>query len=364
MAYTEKYVRADAAGGGDGSTDTNSGGSGAWTWAEMLTNLSAGQRANIKAGSYSRTTSNDTFSGSFSFTNPAAIRGFNATAGDLDSVDFLGGGGDPVTTNWPAVTYTTGSLTLAAGMAVEGNIKVDGAPTGKLVIYGNIIICHRLWVNNTHASSSTAVGLSTEAQWGVVSECYVKTDSSDSSAVALRADASQIVGCRVECPSGRGILAVNTPQINNCAILNCDVGISLTGTFQPTAFNCSFYNCATACISGTGFGLGAVNCVAYSCGKFFDGGSNPMIISHCATGGMGGANTGTDDWPVLYGVSLSTSPFTSSSNLTLNSTAGGGADCQRAGLLGKNIGAFGDTGGGGPSGGLLTHPGMAGGMRA
>lgn len=52
MPLVDRYCRADAVGGGDGTTDTASGANGAWTLAEALINRVAGMRLNVAPGSY------------------------------------------------------------------------------------------------------------------------------------------------------------------------------------------------------------------------------------------------------------------------------------------------------------------------
>src|SRR5512138_3864162 len=84
MAWTERYVRSDAAGGGDGTTDAASGANGSWTLAEAITNEAAGMRINIKAGTYTNTTTDRTFAAVGTTTAPIWLRGYKATAGDMD----------------------------------------------------------------------------------------------------------------------------------------------------------------------------------------------------------------------------------------------------------------------------------------
>src|SRR3954447_7437305 len=103
MAWTERYVRSDAAGGGDGTTNTNSGANGAWTLAEAVANEAAGMRINVRAGTYASTTTSRTFAAAGTTTAPIWWRGFNSTPGDIDS--------DPTLTK-PSLTFTTGQLSI------------------------------------------------------------------------------------------------------------------------------------------------------------------------------------------------------------------------------------------------------------
>jgi hypothetical protein len=112
MAFTEKYVTNSGAGTADGSSLAN-----AWSWATMLTSLSAGQRANVQ-GAITRTTSSDVFTNAGTAANPMGLRGINSTLDDLEANGRTRGGA-LVTTNFPVITYTTGNLTLPGPMVLE-----------------------------------------------------------------------------------------------------------------------------------------------------------------------------------------------------------------------------------------------------
>src|SRR5947209_5818710 len=103
MAWTERYVDINADGLGNGTTTATSGINGAWTWAQMLTGASSGQRVNVKSGTYSRSTNGDTFSNAGTTTAPIWIRGYNTTAGDIDTNFALSS---------PAITYTSGQFKI------------------------------------------------------------------------------------------------------------------------------------------------------------------------------------------------------------------------------------------------------------
>ena len=79
MAFTEKYVTVTGGGLHDGSSEAN-----AWTLAEALSNYAAGDRLNVKAGTYN-VSSTVTFGTSGTSSLPIAWRGYKATIGDLDS---------------------------------------------------------------------------------------------------------------------------------------------------------------------------------------------------------------------------------------------------------------------------------------
>ena len=78
MAFNEKYVTVTGGGLHDGSSEAN-----AWTFAEAYSNHAAGDRLNIKAGTYNvDAVYNAWVQGSIS--TPISLRGYKTTIGDLD----------------------------------------------------------------------------------------------------------------------------------------------------------------------------------------------------------------------------------------------------------------------------------------
>jgi hypothetical protein len=111
LAWIVRYVRSDAAGSGDGTTNTNSGANGAWTLAEAIANVAAGMQLNVKAGTYANTTTSRTFNVAGTTTAPIWWRGFKTAIGDMD--------GTPTSirvdgTDIPLFSATTGVFTSSA----------------------------------------------------------------------------------------------------------------------------------------------------------------------------------------------------------------------------------------------------------
>lgn len=78
MAFTEKYVTVTGGGLHDGSSEAN-----AWTLAESHTNAVAGERLNIKAGTYTNSSILNSWP-SATNSSPFSMRGYKSTIGDLD----------------------------------------------------------------------------------------------------------------------------------------------------------------------------------------------------------------------------------------------------------------------------------------
>ena len=120
MAFTEKYVTVNGGGLHDGSSEAN-----AWTLAEAYTNMSVGDRLNIKAGTY-------TVGGGWnawpvsSLSSPSGFRGYKTTIGDLDdkpTSQLVDGTDRPLiqTTNSSYYWQTTRSYELYENLAFESS---------------------------------------------------------------------------------------------------------------------------------------------------------------------------------------------------------------------------------------------------
>jgi hypothetical protein len=121
MAWTERYVRDDANGSGNGTTDANSGANGAWTLAQAISGVAAGHRVNVRAGTYANTTTNRTFGTNGTATAPIWWRGFKTTAGDMDAqptTDRSAG------TDIPLFTFTTGVMAVNGTHQIFSNFNV------------------------------------------------------------------------------------------------------------------------------------------------------------------------------------------------------------------------------------------------
>jgi len=184
MAWTERYVRADAAGSGDGTTDTNSGANGAWTLDEGIANAVAGHRVNVKAGTYTVSAAK-----SWNVANgPILWRGFNTTIGDLidawDSLAFpdfnsagnyqytIGGSG--INNQWfeNIKLTTTRSTTWSAAIQISG----QGCQFRQCAIR-----------QAGTASNLYAVTADSNGDGGKIFESYIQHDAATTFAVNIQA---------------------------------------------------------------------------------------------------------------------------------------------------------------------------------
>jgi hypothetical protein len=345
MAFTERYVRADADGTGNGTTDANNGVNGSFTWAQMLADATANSttvpvRYNIKAGAYSRTTSADTFTTPGLTTSPRFIQGFNASAGDLEAQGrILGGTGVLDTTNFPVITYTTGNLTLPAYMVAE-QLSVTSAKSGATVVDGVFDIVRRCLIVNT-ANNSGAIAL-TFGSGSTAVDCDIQAPGTTAGSQAVSLTLGYVTRCILTGSSGAGCVTLGARSaISFCQLRDAAFGVATAGTTSLAVVeSCSYRN-----ISGnynndatTGASpLTLVNNVAWgSAGASVWFNSTATIRGsyqqNNAVGNMGAADVNAGAWPVLGQVTLTADPFTSSTDFRLNSTPGGGVLCKGTGF--------------------------------
>lgn len=143
MAITEKYVTADAEGGGDGSLETP------WTLTEALAAAAPGDRINIKKGTYSRSpgSEEETLTNNGTVTSPIILRGYNTTPGD----GFLGrvdDNGALILTNMPTLAYAAGKyLTLKKFTIIESCIVTGNVANAVIHIGGDSAVTRCKIVN-------------------------------------------------------------------------------------------------------------------------------------------------------------------------------------------------------------------------
>lgn len=186
-----------------------------------MSNEAAGMRINVRAGTYASTTTTRTLAATGTTTAPIWWRGFNTTIGDIDTDQTL---------TKPALTFTTGGLTISGAHHIVSNLDISGArTTGQVVLSGAACRVHRVRSENTNAAAgSRAITLS--AANNLASACWFKATSSATSVVnatvgghfrecvivgggngidCAAVASYSVVGCVILSPGGDGI-SVNT----------------------------------------------------------------------------------------------------------------------------------------------------------
>lgn len=281
MAWTERYVRSDAAGGGDGTTNTNSGANGAWTLAEAITNVAAGHRVNVRAGTYANTTTNRTFATAGTTTAPIWWRGFNTSIGDIDSDNSL---------TKPAITFTTGRFIANAQHQYFSNLDISGAAvtasSGQLVVgaaTAGTVWFDRCRIENTAANANgAAFYVSGAGNGAIITRSRIKATTTATSA-SYCSRYLRIVGCLVD-GGDTGILADTSSSVFSCVgtiVKGAGAhGIRCNGVVNFYIANCTVYSSGTDGIRISG--IPTLHCTIHGC-----------ILSN--NGGYGINNsTGTD----------------------------------------------------------------------
>ena len=375
MAFTERYITSDAAGGNDGSQFAEGGGgTGPWTLPEFLTSAVAGDRGNAEGGTYPDLVA-DAFSNAGTVTAPIVLRGCNTAIGDLDN---LGRNADGTlnTTNVPDITLT--GILLPNVHCLLQNLDITGALSSTLI--GDLVI----------------------DQWHMLN-CRVINTQNNSLAQCVRGDNfHQMINCDFSCTGAAHGILVNMDQRNyfngcrfettstnpcvglqNGVFIGCSffgngssVGIScdaaVTSPLMLIVDHCTFQGIGRCIVMSSATHTHnpvVTNCHATDSSEYFDNtsattvyiieannrtrditstlrtGLEPIIINEVLTD-TGGASTdyvdaGSNDFRLIAaapGYEKGMTPFTSIGAAHITDPAGGG-------------------------GGLLIHPGMTGGVR-
>jgi hypothetical protein len=270
MAWTERYCRGDAAGGGDGTTNTNSGGTGAWTFAEAIANVTAGTRVNIAlaGGTLAQTTNVRTASVAGTTTAPIWWRGFNTTIGDCDLDDTL---------TKPLITFTTGRMVLSGAHQIVSSLRFTAsAPTNNTYnTSGGSIVSYQLQIENTQANvNAGAFGGGTAAN-PTFFRCYFKCTNTaatncnaatggewtacvfDGGIIGANCvgSACTLRGCVFDSQVTTAVgMSSNTPvKVLNCSMYNTVNGVLATSLASGHSIeDCIFHTCTTAINNNTG----------------------------------------------------------------------------------------------------------------
>ena len=341
MAWTERYVRTDAAGGGDGTTDTNSGGTGAFTLAEAITHstTNTGIRYNVKAGTYANTTTTLTFSGAGSATAPNWWRGFNTTIGDCDSDRTL---------TRPLITFTTGQFAISGAQQTFSSLDITSQCTttgGAVNITARPVRLYNVSIDNTAANAaSRAITFNTGSNDCSAVACYFKATSS--ATCVQMSTSSYLLGCTID-GGNVGLSASTLTAIAWCVIKSTNShGVSTSQAL--IANNCSFYGAAVASIDGIRVSSGTVaifiaNCIFSEYGGYGvnqssgTNGNYALLLNNAYYNCTGGQTNGISEAFQVGAVSLSGDPFVnkSSGDFDLNGTGGG---AKEAGFPGQFVG--------------------------
>lgn len=228
MAWTERYCRADAPGGGDGTTDSNSGSTASWTLAEAITNAAAGMRINVKAGLYSQTSTNRTFINAGTQSSPIFWRGFTSTPGDLDTMPTAA---RIIASTIPHVHFTSGRATISGGYQKFHNIAftTTSVNNATLSVTGGATELLRCRMENTNAGGSSYALNYTGGPLAVIN-CYLRSTSS-AHGMVVQASRSDVIGCvfdgcAVQLYATNGMMLIQNNYFNNAGSSSIEIAVT------------------------------------------------------------------------------------------------------------------------------------------
>ncbi len=329
MAIAERYVSALAAGGGAGTSEVT-----AWTFAEMLTNLVAGQRANVKAdAAYTIATA-----GALSFTASGStdtlvfiIRGYTATIGD---------GGRPIITatfgyfDWG---FDNGASKMN-GIIVQ-DMEFKGSHTAQPVMHlHNGSVGLRLTVENTAAGFTNNVLHLEDGSAGIA--CSVRSNSTTLGSAAVYCDNAEAHLIESSVKSLTIGVICNKGFVHRCLIVGDgtgDAGVEFETDREGRVVECTIYDfddlilISNAPPSDKNRLTVILNCVLY---QGINGVNNAdtektkISVTKCFIGAVTGAQfAGLGDADPQLTITLTANPFVNpaTDDYSLNSVAGGGA---------------------------------------
>lgn len=174
------------------------------------------------------------------------------------------------------------------------------------------------------------VGFSSGSGNGEVTRCYAETCTSGFATGGLTSFC-----VAKSCTSGFPCMSAVL-----CLAYSCTTGFG-SNRGQSVFANCTAYSCTTGFGNSSGtnsYKNTAINCIATNCSGYgFDFRGFASALYNCAGySNTGNVQTVTTPCQVIGFITLSASPFTNaaSGDFSLNNTAGGGALCRAAGILG------------------------------
>lgn len=341
--YTERYVGATLSGDGSGDSVAN-----CWDWATALTSLAAGERLNVFEDITS--TSNDTFTNNGSAASPMAIRGVQSDGTPFSDVASRTDDSGPLSTSFPA--YINNDHPSGDALKLPGVCEVSGihfqssSNSGAIVAEGTSASNNYCIVRDCiFTSTGNTRCIDCEVRYFVIFNCDINVGNTIGSAL----NRCLISHCRFVGSGANTNYALTTKGLGgsvvNCQFIDVDYCIRGTTITALEIQHCSFRNCDTAFNqSDSSAAVMIANCVAYGSGdsgsKFFLGSGNAAAtLINNAVGNFADADQ-NNQWEEVNRITLSSDPFTSSSDLALNSEADGGTLCQAAGTFGKDLGAI------------------------
>ena len=237
MAFNEKYVTVTGGGLHDGSSEAN-----AWTLAEGVANYAAGDRVNVKAGTYTASSAITWSTGGGQYT-PIHWRGYKTSIGDLDDLPTVQ---RVEATDMPFFDNSdrfliTGSNQAFSNISFESSYTAAGVQNngGKSV---HFFRCRFL----TDSTSTTARSFLTRGDYNTFVACYFEAPSTADASVYIYTDSnrSRILDCFITGgATGIKFSSYTDAFVCNTVITNSGTNsVALTGTVPSTFLSCVFHD--------------------------------------------------------------------------------------------------------------------------
>jgi len=247
MAWTERYVTTTGAGLHDGSSEAN-----AWDLAEAITNVNAGHRVNVKAGTYANTTTSRTFgtgAGAATTTAPKWWRGYKTAIGDMDA--------HPATTrtagtDFPLLTFTSGTVLVSDPHNIFSNFEVRGTAPGTRMVSVTGSKCKFVRCRfDCQEAATTSYTVRASADGICFTDCWFK-GTTTATTVVVSEERISYTGC-VFRGGGNGVMldvSTGDQEVIDCVFDdNGDDAIEVIGS---TARNCIIDGCTIYSPGGNG----------------------------------------------------------------------------------------------------------------
>lgn len=226
MAITEHYVT--TTGSDTWANSTNPGTP--CSLADALANAAAGDRVNVKAGTYSLSSFSPTNAGTAN--SPIIYRGYSSAIGD-GYQGRTNGNGVLVTTNMPVFAMGTSSYSHAKDSVIMDSIAFTSTRTLTAFTASG---ANAAFMNCSIAGSGTGGASNGTITMSGLHGCVFNCDISNTCDTTLRAltvtqTSSLVLACRLSCTNGAAVYVVGGGRIVGCVIYGSTVGIANSGAW-------------------------------------------------------------------------------------------------------------------------------------
>jgi hypothetical protein len=255
MAFSEKYVTVTGGGLHDGSSEAN-----AWTLAEGVANYAAGDRVNVKAGTYTASSA-ITWSTSGGQYTPVHWRGYKTSIGDMDdapTTQRVDGTDIPLFDNSDRFSISCSNLAFS-NISFESSFTAAGVQNDTSAQNVHFFRCRFL----TDSTSTTARSFLTRGDYNTLVACYFEAPSTAEAPVYIFSGSNRttILDCFITGgATGMKFSSGTSATVCNTIITNSGTNsVYLDGTPPAKFLNCVFHD-AGGDLFSAGNATGAPTC--------------------------------------------------------------------------------------------------------